>query len=120
MLRFGGEDGSESRVDFSGPARSGEGHPVEASRAALRRAASFDRRHVARRDQPRHALGQMVKPIMERGELVPDDLVMKMVEERLAQPDCAGGFVFDGFPRTLPQAEQLDRISSAGDSASRS
>lgn len=55
-------------------------------------------------------LGRMVQPIMERGELVPDDLVMKMVEERLAQDDCAGGFVFDGFPRTLPQAEQLDCI----------
>jgi adenylate kinase len=55
-------------------------------------------------------LGRKVQPIMERGELVPDDLVMKMVEERLEQPDCAGGFVFDGFPRTLPQAEQLDRI----------
>jgi adenylate kinase len=58
----------------------------------------------------RTELGRIVQPIMERGELVPDDLVMKMVEERLEQPDCAGGFVFDGFPRTLPQAEQLDRI----------
>jgi len=56
------------------------------------------------------ALGRVVQPIMERGELVPDDVVMKMVEERLSQPDCAKGFVFDGFPRTLPQAEQLDRI----------
>jgi adenylate kinase len=55
-------------------------------------------------------LGRVVKPIMERGDLVPDDLVMKMVEERLAQPDCARGFVLDGFPRTLPQAERLDRI----------
>ena len=54
--------------------------------------------------------GQLVEPIMERGELVPDQIVMKMVEERLAKPDCAGGFVFDGFPRTLPQAEELDRI----------
>jgi adenylate kinase len=55
-------------------------------------------------------LGRLAKPIMERGELVPDDIVMGMVEERLAQPDCAGGFVFDGFPRTLPQAERLDQI----------
>ena len=55
-------------------------------------------------------LGQIVKPIMGRGDLVPDDLVMRMVEERLSQPDSAKGFVFDGFPRTLPQAEQLDRI----------
>lgn len=55
-------------------------------------------------------LGRKAKPIMERGDLVPDPIVMGMVEERLARPDCAGGLVFDGFPRTIPQAEQLDRI----------
>src|SRR5271170_2664294 len=55
-------------------------------------------------------LGRVAKPIMERGELVPDELVMKMVEERLKQSDAAGGFVFDGFPRTIPQAEQLGAI----------
>ncbi len=54
--------------------------------------------------------GRLAKPIMEKGGLVPDDIVMKMVEERVAQPDCMGGFVFDGFPRTIPQAEQLDRV----------
>jgi len=56
------------------------------------------------------ALGRLAQPIMERGELVPDDLVMKLVEERLSETDCARGFVFDGFPRTLAQAGQLDRI----------
>ena len=55
-------------------------------------------------------LGKVVDPIMKRGELVSDDLVMRMIEERLAQPDCAAGCLFDGFPRTLPQAEGLDRI----------
>ena len=55
-------------------------------------------------------LGKVVGPIMQRGELVSDELVMKMIEERLAQPDCAAGCLFDGFPRTLPQAEGLDRI----------
>lgn len=54
--------------------------------------------------------GRIAKPIMESGGLVPDEIVMKLVEERLAQPDAAHGFVFDGFPRTLPQAEQLDRV----------
>ena len=60
-----------------------------------------------------HRAGRLAKPIMERGELVPDELVMKMVEERLAHPDCANGFVFDGFPRTLPQAEEAGRDSAA-------
>jgi adenylate kinase len=55
-------------------------------------------------------LGRLAKPIMERGELVPDDIVLGMVEERLSRPDAAHGFVFDGFPRTIPQAEQLNAI----------
>jgi adenylate kinase len=55
-------------------------------------------------------LGKVVGPIMQRGELVSDALVMQMIEERLAQPDCAAGCLFDGFPRTLPQAAGLDRI----------
>lgn len=56
------------------------------------------------------ALGQKAKPIMERGELVPDEIVLGMIEERISQPDCREGFVFDGFPRTLPQAEKLGEL----------
>lgn len=56
------------------------------------------------------ALGALAKPIMERGELVPDDLILRMVKERIARADCAQGFVFDGFPRTLAQAKALDSI----------
>ncbi len=55
-------------------------------------------------------LGKKVQPVLGRGELVPDELVMGMVEERLSQSDCARGFIFDGFPRTLPQARQLDEL----------
>lgn len=55
-------------------------------------------------------LGLRAKPIMERGELVPDDLVLSMVEERISRPDCNDGFILDGFPRTLAQAEALDEI----------
>jgi adenylate kinase len=64
------------------------------------------REHVSRRTP----LGLRAKPIMERGELVPDDLVLSMVEERISRPDCSDGFILDGFPRTLPQAEKLDEI----------
>jgi len=55
-------------------------------------------------------LGLKAKPMMERGELVPDDIVLRMVEDRISQPDCRNGFVFDGFPRTLAQANDLERI----------
>jgi adenylate kinase len=53
------------------------------------------------------ALGAKAKDVMGRGELVPDDLVCGMVEERLFQPDCRHGFILDGFPRTTAQAEWL-------------
>lgn len=56
------------------------------------------------------ALGQQAKAIMERGELVPDEVVCAMVEERVQQPDCAKGFILDGFPRTIGQAERLGTI----------
>jgi adenylate kinase len=57
-------------------------------------------------------LGSRVKPYMDRGELVPDGLTIAVVRERLSQPDTMQGFVLDGFPRTLPQAEALDGILS--------
>jgi adenylate kinase len=64
------------------------------------------RDHVGRGSE----LGLRAKPIMERGELVPDEIVLGMVEERVARADCARGFVLDGFPRTIPQAEGLDAL----------
>jgi adenylate kinase len=53
-------------------------------------------------------LGRKAKSIMDAGHLVPDDLMIAMISERIDQPDCAGGFILDGFPRTTPQAEALD------------
>ncbi|MBT5388930.1 MAG: adenylate kinase [Porticoccaceae bacterium] len=52
-------------------------------------------------------LGLQVKDVMASGGLVSDDLIIALVKERIAQPDCANGFLFDGFPRTIPQAEAL-------------
>jgi adenylate kinase len=54
-------------------------------------------------------LGRVAQEYMDRGDLVPDEVVIAMVMERLAEDDCAGGFVLDGFPRTVNQAEALDR-----------
>ena len=56
------------------------------------------------------ALGQRVKGIMDRGELVPNEVVIELVRERLARPDCSAGFILDGFPRTADQAKVLDEI----------
>jgi adenylate kinase len=53
-------------------------------------------------------LGRLARTFMDRGENVPDDVTIAMVRQRLSQPDVAAGFVLDGFPRTLPQAEALD------------
>jgi adenylate kinase len=54
-------------------------------------------------------LGRVAQAYIDRGDLVPDDVVIEMVMERLSEPDCDGGFVLDGFPRTVAQAEALDR-----------
>ncbi len=58
----------------------------------------------------RTALGQEAKKYMDQGKLVPDDIVVGMVEERLEENDCKGGFILDGFPRTLEQAKKLDKL----------
>lgn len=68
------------------------------------------RDHVARGTD----LGRKAKAIMDAGDLVSDEIVVAMVEERLAAPDAACGFLLDGFPRTIPQAEALDRVPGAG------
>jgi adenylate kinase len=52
-------------------------------------------------------LGLAAKQVMDRGDLVSDDIIIGLVKERIAQPDCAKGFLFDGFPRTIPQAEAM-------------
>jgi adenylate kinase len=56
------------------------------------------------------ALGQKAKDIMEAGKLVPDELMVGLIEDRIAQPDAAKGFILDGFPRTEAQAEALDAM----------
>src|SRR4051794_33093868 len=55
-------------------------------------------------------LGMEAKRYMDAGELVPDEVTINMVRERLAEPDAADGFLLDGFPRTVPQAVELDKI----------
>jgi len=72
--------------------------------------------HVASGDLFRAALrrgtelGMLAKSYMDRGELVPDEVVIRMIIERISQNDCASGVIFDGFPRTVAQAEALDAM----------
>jgi adenylate kinase len=99
---------------FLGPPGAGKG--TQAKRIAKQLGVP----HLSTGDMMREAvargteLGRIVGPIMQAGQLVSDDLVMKMVDERLKQPDCQAGCLFDGFPRTLPQAEGLDKILERG------
>lgn len=99
-------------VVFFGPPGSGKG--TQASRLAaslgIPQISTGDllRVHVAKGTE----LGAIARPIMESGALVPDELVTRMLKARLAEPDAAGGAIFDGYPRTLPQAGALDTLLS--------
>jgi len=79
----------------------------------------FDTLHISTGDMFRAAikqgteLGLKAKAVMDAGQLVPDELTIGIVRERLAQPDCDNGFLLDGFPRTIPQAEALTQILAA-------
>ena len=83
---------------------------------AKRIAAEYGLPHIATGDILRRAmaegtpLGLKVKPIYDSGGLVPDDLMIELIRERLSEPDTAEGFVLDGFPRTFVQAEALDAM----------
>jgi adenylate kinase len=106
----GGSDGLGRAVILLGPPGAGKG--TQAGRIAERyqlphlSTGDMFRDHIRRQT----VLGLQAKPLLERGELVPDGIVLGMVEDRINQPDCARGFVFDGFPRTLQQAADLERI----------
>ncbi len=95
---------------FLGPPGAGKGTQARAvaERLGVPQISTGDmfRDHAARGTE----LGRQAKTVMERGELVSDDIVVGMVAERIARPDCANGFILDGFPRTVPQAERLEAL----------
>jgi adenylate kinase len=106
-----GTQGLGHAVILLGPPGAGKG--TQAQRIAQR----YNLPHLSTGDMFRDnidretELGRKAKPLMERGQLVPDEIVVGMVADRINQPDCAKGFVFDGFPRTLQQADDLEHIA---------
>jgi adenylate kinase len=93
-----------------GPQGSGKGTQAQ------RIAASYDIPHIATGDMLREAitegteLGRRVKPLYDAGQLVPDDLMIELIRQRLEHDDVDDGFILDGFPRTIAQAEALDAM----------
>jgi adenylate kinase len=102
------------RLVFLGPPGAGKGTQalMVSERIGVPQISTGDiLRDAVRRDT---ALGGKAKAYMDAGELVPDEVMLSLVDERLGQPDCAKGFVLDGYPRTLAQATALDRVLAAG------
>jgi adenylate kinase len=99
------------KLIFLGPPGAGKGT------MAARLASDQKIAHISTGDLFREAiaketeLGLEVKAIIERGDLVPDSLTTALVAERIRADDCAGGFILDGFPRTIPQAEALEKLT---------
>jgi adenylate kinase len=103
------------RIVLLGPPGSGKGTQASAleRRRGIPQIASGDLLRANVRDNTE--LGRKAKPYMDRGELVPDDLILDMMADRLAQPDAQRGYLLDGFPRTVKQAEALDeRLRALG------
>jgi adenylate kinase len=102
------------RLALFGPPGAGKGTQ------AAKIVAAWGIPHVSTGDMLRAAvrsgspLGARVKETIEAGRLVPDELIAEVVADRLAQPDCANGYLLDGFPRTPRQVELLDRILAGG------
>jgi adenylate kinase len=97
-------------VVMLGPPGAGKGTQAErlATRLGVPRISTGDLlREAVSHSTP---LGGLVQSVMARGELVGDDLMVEVVRQRLSQPDAAAGFILDGFPRTIAQAEALERL----------
>ena len=98
------------RAVLMGPPGAGKGTQAQvlAQGAKVPQVATGDILRRAREEGT--ALGRAAQSYMDKGELVPDDVMIGIIEERLRQSDAQGGFLLDGFPRTVPQAEALDRL----------
>jgi adenylate kinase len=110
LTHFEEEKGASVRVVFLGPPGAGKG--TQAKKLATREGIPQISTGDIIRDAIRSGseLGREFKGYSERGELVPDDLVVRLVAKRIDEPDCKPGFILDGFPRTVPQAMALEQL----------
>ena len=103
----------KKNIILMGPPGAGKGTLAKQLKEALNLV------HISTGDMFREAikaqteLGLLAASYINKGDLVPDDVTIGLVKERLSQPDCAAGFLLDGFPRTLPQAEALNEIAKS-------
>lgn len=103
----------KKNIILMGPPGAGKGTLAKQLKEALNLV------HISTGDMFREAikaqteLGVLAASYINKGDLVPDDVTIGLVKERLSQPDCEAGFLLDGFPRTLPQAEALDEIAKS-------
>ena len=109
-----GEQAPKARIIFLGPPGAGKG--TQAARLAewlgVPQISTGDmlRDHIARGT----AIGKQAGPLINQGKLVPDELLVAMIRERIAEPDCKHGFILDGFPRTIGQANSLESLVTGG------
>jgi adenylate kinase len=101
---------SERNLILLGAPGAGKGTQAQrlSARFGIPQISTGDMLRAARREGT--TLGKKAEEYMTKGQLVPDEVVIGLVEERLAQPDAKAGFILDGFPRTIPQAQALDRV----------
>lgn len=99
-------------IIFLGPPGAGKGTQAQRICAALNIPQISTGDILRRAMKEGTPTGLKAKSYVEAGKLVPDDVIIDIVKDRLAQPDCQNGYIFDGFPRTVPQAEALENIAA--------
>lgn len=101
-------------IIFLGPPGAGKGTQAQRVCAAMNipQISTGDMLRRAMKDKT--PTGLKAKAFIDAGQLVPDEVIIELVRERLAQADCQGGYILDGFPRTVPQAEALEAIADIG------